>query len=100
MDMGALSKEDGGQSDPYRRSLLLLRRRLEEGRRSVRQIHNETLLLLATGEARPLTPAEAARERQLRRQAQRLRWEMEHLRSEFETIQASRWSKGDDERHD
>jgi hypothetical protein len=100
MDMGALSKEGGGRGDPYRRGLLLLQRRLEEVRQTVRQIHNETLLLLAAGEARPQTPAETARERELRRQAQWLRWEMEHPRRQFESIQSSWGSKGDGGRHD
>jgi hypothetical protein len=88
--MGIPSKEAGGPGDRSKRELLLLRRRLEEVRNAVRQVHNETQLLLAASEARSLTPAEAARERQLRRQAQWLRWEMQHLRREFEAIQSSR----------
>lgn len=91
--MGALSKESGARDDQTRRGLLLLQRRLEEAQNSVRQIHNETQLLLAVSEARPLTAAEVARERQLRQQANWLRWEMQHLRMEFEFIVAGRYVK-------
>jgi hypothetical protein len=71
-----------------RRWLRRLSEEVQQVRASLAEVSRETTLLLEVSQSRSLSAGEQARERYLRRESLRLRYEMKRLWQEFEIIRA------------
>jgi hypothetical protein len=74
-----------------RGALLRLQARLDRLRQELTLVRAETQRLLDVETIRPLAAEEADRMRQLKVEAERLRWELEALWREFEHLRASKY---------